>query len=180
MTRRGLAAAAFVVVLTDAAPAPGQSGEPAFWNVGLELIGRWLAEPRREIDLRVRVQTGRGRCAVSEELIASEGERALRRDGIRVATEGLTLGPVLHVYVLGLPVDGRGSACAASVVVEADWRGLTEEFELRRVRAFQTVSILVAPFEAQAVSVRRNVEESVSMLANRLRREIDAARRAGR
>lgn len=181
MKRRGIAAAVFVVVLVGAAPTPGQPGEPEFWKTGLELIGRWLAEPRRAIHLRVQ-STGRGRCTVGKELIVAEAERALRRDGLRVATESLLLGPVLHVTILGLPVEvrGRATGCTAAVVVEADSVDLTEDFERRIIRAFRTVSIMTAPFEAQAISVRQDVEESVSMLANRLRREIDAARREGR
>ena len=149
--------------------------------MGLELIGRWLVEPRRGIHLRVQ-STGRGRCTVGEELIAAEAERALRRDGLRVATESFLLGPVLHVTILGLPVEvrGRTAGCTAAVVVEADSVDLTEDLERRIVRAFRTVSIMTAPFDAQAISVRQDVEESVSMLANRLRREIDAARREGR
>lgn len=173
MRRGQIATAALVAMLTAATPAVGQPGQPSFWSAGLELIGQSLAAGPED-RIRLRVQTRGEQCGIGQDLIASEAERALRRDGIGVGRE-LVLGPVLLISVLALPVarGGQVLGCALSVVVELDWRGLAQ-----RVRAFQTVEVLVVPLGEQAGIVRVAVEESVSVLANRLRRELDTAREA--
>ena len=179
MRRQGIAVAVALAV----AAVPGQAFGQDFWDEGLELIGSAMVDPEGWIKLLVSSQ-GEGDCVIDEALIVAEVERGMRRDGVRVelapnlfaevlrrhSEEGM---PELSVFAVQLPVRTMGNrlvGCVANVEVELDLVGSESAY-----RAFSAGRLLVRSSpEAMGRSVRQYVEEVVSVLANRLRREIDA------
>ena len=110
-----------------------------------------------------------------EELIQAEAERALRRDGIPVRRERSDL--ALAVSTISMVVrtrEGESLGCAVSMLVEFDyWTGVPPR---SAVRVFSAHRLLLYETGAAEVRVRQVVDEYVSVMANRLRLELDANR----
>ena len=169
--RRGFAATVgFVVVLASASPAPAQQFLPA----GIELAAAELsAGDYSWVEVEAFYSGRPGRCDIGEEVLAAEAERALRRDSIPTRRE--VSRAVLSVSVIALPSASSGIGCAVSVYVELNYWLSSSALGTSTsgwIRAFESGSLLVG--SSHRSRARETVEESVSVLANRLRREIDA------
>ena len=114
-------------------------------------------------------------CDIREDLLVAEAERALRRDGIPVRGERSLM--ALLVSVVALP---SNVGCAVSVDLELDhWvpasaLGTTAD---GWIRAFEHRVLWMGPRTSRRARTRETVEEFMSILANRLRREVDTLRR---
>ena len=169
MRRRGFAAAVgLVVVVASALPATAQ-----FWSAGIELTAAKLGAGDSWVEVETNVSASRyDRCDIGEDVLTAEAERALRRDSIPARPERSPV--VLRVSVVALP---SGSGCALFVAVQLDYwlsssaLGTTANGS---IRAFEEGTLLTG--SSHRARARETVEEFVSVLANRLRREIDALR----
>ena len=170
MRRRGFAATVgLVVVVASASPATAQ----LFWSAGIELTAAKLSAGDSWVEVQTNISASRYGCDIREELLAAEAERALRRDSIPVRRERSPV--VLHVSVVTVVTAASGSGCALFVDVQFDYwlssstLGTTANGS---IRAFQGGTLLTG--SSHRARARETVEEFVSVLANRLRGEIDA------
>ena len=168
MSRREFAVAVgLAVMLGGASPATAQ----LFWSAGIELTAARLGAGDFWIEVETNVTAGRDdRCDIGEEVLSAEAERALRRDAIPARRERSPA--ALEVSVIALP---SGGDCALFVAVELDYwlpSSALGTMTNGSIRAFQHGRLLTGG--SHRTRSRETVEEFVSVLANRLRREIDA------
>lgn len=137
--------------------------------------GMKLAATSERISVGASVTARDSRCGVNTQLLEAEAERAFRRDGLDV---GRPTSTALRIAVITLPstsVAGLFRGCVASLTIQ-----------LLTVLSTAPETVLLAADDgklfvsgldgAHVGQLRSGVEESVSVIANRVRRLRDDAR----
>ena len=140
---------------------PNSVGGQELFDGGINMIAR----SQSSVYVRTRV-ADEDRCTISESLLTAEAERTLRRDGIPISASRSPA--ILHVSVIALP---SGPRCA--VAIEVSLHAVVDATEGIWVQAADGTSLII--WENYVDQTRRRVEEYVSVIANALRRALDAA-----
>ena len=160
-----------LLVLVVMLLAPGSGAGQSLHEAGIELVSRFVSNSGEAIQI---LSPGHGseRCGINGAVLATEAERAFRRDGLAARhVESWVPGPVLTIDVAALPVR---SLCAVFlefklIVATPSGSGVAPQLAADGGR------LMVSATGAHAYRARAEVEETVTVIANAIRRSRDTS-----
>ena len=152
--------------------APGSGAGQSLHEAGIELASTFISRSGEAIQILSPGHNSE-RCGINGAVLATEAERAFRRDGLAARHVELWVpGPVLTIDVAALPV---ASLCAVSlefklIMTTPSGSGFPPQL------AADGGKLMVSPTGTHAYRARAAVEETVTVIANAIRRSRDASR----